>query len=100
SRKTNRPVRLELTRAQMFTLVGRRQETVQDLAIGFFGDRLTGIEHDAVAQTSTHAEFSDSTAVHTRLLYACPNVTTGHRLVRTNEPHPVPMRAPGTAPGT
>jgi xanthine dehydrogenase YagR molybdenum-binding subunit len=101
SRKTGRPVRLELTRAQMFTLVGRRQETVQDLALGFSADgRLTGIEHHALAQTSTHADYSDSTAVYSRFLYACPNVTTTHRLVRTNEPQPVPMRAPGTAPGT
>jgi len=101
SRKTGRPVRLELTRAQMFTLVGRRQETVQDLGLGFSVDgRLTGIEHHALAQTSTHAEYSDSTAVYSRFLYACPNVTTTHRLIRTNEPQPVPMRAPGTAPGT
>ena len=100
SRKAGRPVRLELTRAQMFTLVGRRQETVQDLGLGFSADgRLTGIEHHALAQTSTHAEYSDSTAVYSRFLYACPNVTTTHRLVRTNEPQPVPMRAPGTAPG-
>ena len=100
SRKTGRPVRLELTRAQMFNLVGRRQETVQDLGLGFSADgRLTGIEHHALAQTSTHAEYSDSTAVYSRFLYACPNVTTTHRLVRTNEPQPVPMRAPGTAPG-
>jgi xanthine dehydrogenase YagR molybdenum-binding subunit len=101
SRKTGRPVRLELTRAQMFTLVGRRQETVQDLGLGFSADgRLTGIEHHALAQTSTHADYSDSIAVYSRFLYACPNVTTTHRLVRTNEPQPVPMRAPGTAPGT
>ena len=100
ARKTNRPVRLELSRGQMFTLVGRRQETAQDLALGFSDGRLSAIEHDVVAQTSTHAEFSDSTAVYTRFLYACPNVTTRHHLVRTNEPQPVPMRAPGTAPGT
>ncbi|MDQ8730032.1 xanthine dehydrogenase family protein molybdopterin-binding subunit [Bradyrhizobium sp. LHD-71] len=100
SRKANRPVRLELSRAQMFTLVGRRQQTEQDLTLGFVAGRLTAIEHDVVAQTSTHAEFSDSTAVYTRLLYACPNVSTRHQLVPTNEPHPIPMRAPGTAPGT
>jgi len=101
AKRTGRPVRLELTRAQLFTLVGRRQETVQDLALGFGADgRLTAIEHHVLAQTSTHADYSDSTAVYSRLLYACPNVTTTHRLVRTNEPHPVPMRAPGTAPGT
>jgi xanthine dehydrogenase YagR molybdenum-binding subunit len=100
SRKTGRPVRLELSRAQLFTLVGRRQQTEQDLALGFVGDRLTAITHDVVAQTSAHADYSDSTAVYSRLLYACRNVSTTHRLVRTNEPQPVPMRAPGTAPGT
>ena len=34
SRKTGRPVRLELSRAQLFTLVGRRQQTEQVLALG------------------------------------------------------------------
>jgi xanthine dehydrogenase YagR molybdenum-binding subunit len=99
ARKAGRPVKLELSRAQMFTLVGRRQETVQDLALGFTGDRLTAITHHVVAQTATHGEYSDSTAVYTRLLYGCANVETSHRLVRTNEPQPIPMRAPGTAPG-
>jgi len=100
ARKAGRPVRLELSRAQLFTLVGRRQQTEQDLALGFADDRLTAITHDVVAQTSAHADYSDSTAVYSRLLYACHNVSTTHALVRTNEPQPVPMRAPGTAPGT
>lgn len=101
AKRTRRPVRLELTRAQLFTLVGRRQETVQDLAVGFEPDgRMVGIEHHVLAQTSTHAEFSDTTAEVSRLLYACPSVTTTHRLVRTNEPQPIPMRAPGSAPGS
>jgi len=34
AKSTGRPVRLELTRAQMFTLVGRRQETVQGSGAG------------------------------------------------------------------
>jgi xanthine dehydrogenase YagR molybdenum-binding subunit len=101
SRRTQRPVRLELTRAQLFTLAGRRQETLQDLTLGFDRDGLlTAIDHHVTAQTSTHGEFADSTAAVSRYLYACPNVTTSHRLVRTNEPQPIPMRAPGTAPGT
>ncbi len=101
SRRTGRPVRLELTRAQLFTLAGRRQETVQDMALGFGVDgRLTAIEHHVLAQTSANAEYSDTTAGVSRWLYACPNVTTSHRLVRTNEPQPIPMRAPGVAPGT
>jgi xanthine dehydrogenase YagR molybdenum-binding subunit len=101
ARRTGRPVRLELTRAQLFTLVGRRQETVQDLTLGFDAEaRLVGITHDVLGQTATHGEYLDATAAVSRWLYACPNVTTTHRLVRTNEPQPIPMRAPGVAPGT
>ncbi|HEX7948336.1 MAG TPA: molybdopterin cofactor-binding domain-containing protein, partial [Phenylobacterium sp.] len=101
AKRTDRPVRLELTRAQLFNLVGRRQETVQDLALGFDADgRLTAIDHQVLAQTATHGDYSDGTARTSRSLYACANVTTSHRLVRTNEPLPIPMRAPGVAPGT
>lgn len=101
AKRTGRPVRLELTRAQLFNLVGRRQETVQDLALGFdAGGRLTAIDHQALGQTATHGDYSDGTARTSRSLYACANVTTGHRIVRTNEPLPIPMRAPGVAPGT
>lgn len=101
SKRTGRPVRLELTRAQLFTLVGRRQETVQDLALGFDADgRLTAIDHQVLGQTATHGDYSDGTARTSRSLYACANVTTGHQIVRTNEPLPIPMRAPGVAPGT
>ncbi len=100
ARRTGRPVRLELTRAQLFTLAGRRQETRQDLALGLAADgRLTAIEHQVLGQTSTYGDYCDPTAVVSRWLYACPNVTTAHNLVRTNEPQPVPMRAPGIAPG-
>jgi xanthine dehydrogenase YagR molybdenum-binding subunit len=100
AKRTGRPVRLELTRAQLFNLAGRRHATVQDLALGFnAAGKLTAIDHDVLGQTSTHGEYTDPTANVSRWLYACPNVTTRHRLVRTNEPQPIPMRAPGVAPG-
>ncbi len=100
ARETGRPVRLELTRGQMFSLVGRRSETVQEVELGADRDgRLTAIRHHVLAQTS-HAEYSDRTAVISRQLYACANVETGHRLARTNGPQPIPMRAPGESPGS
>ena len=34
-----------------------------------------------------------------RMLYSCPNVEVGHRLVRVNLTSPCPMRAPGECPG-
>lgn len=101
AKRTGRPVRLELTRAQLCNLVGRRQATIQDLALGFSADgKLHGITHEVVGQTSTHGEYADGTAGVSRWLYSCANVTTRHRLVRTNEPQPIPMRAPGAAPGS
>ena len=101
ARQIGRPVKLELTRAQMFTLVGRRQETIQQLKLGATrAGRLTALVHDAVAQTSAHADYADPIATPTRMLYACANVATSHRLVRVNAPHPNPARAPGEGPGS
>jgi xanthine dehydrogenase YagR molybdenum-binding subunit len=101
ARQVGRPVKLELTREDMFTLVGRRQETVQRLRLGARRDgSLTVITHDSLAQTSTHGEYADPLATTARMLYACPNVATSHRLVATNAPQPNPMRAPGEGPGS
>ncbi|HKH69108.1 MAG TPA: xanthine dehydrogenase family protein molybdopterin-binding subunit, partial [Reyranella sp.] len=101
ARQLGRPVRLELARAQMFTLVGRRQETVQRLQIGAARDgRIDALLHDTVAQTSTYGEYADPVATPTRMMYACANVATTHRLVRVNAPQPNPARAPGEGPGS
>lgn len=101
AKQLGRPVRLELSRAQMFTLVGRRQETVQHLKLGATRDgRLTAIVHDTLAQTSAYGDYADPVATTTRMLYACPNVATTHRLVRLNAPQPNPARAPGEGPGS
>jgi xanthine dehydrogenase YagR molybdenum-binding subunit len=45
-------------------------------------------------------DFVEGAAVQTRLLYACPNVKTSHRLVPLNVPTPTFQRAPGHATGT
>jgi len=101
AKAAGRPVRLELTRAQMFTLTGRRQQTVQHLKLGATRDgTLTAILHDTLAQTSAYGEYADPVATPTRVLHACANVATTHRLVRVNAPQPKPMRAPGEGPGS
>jgi xanthine dehydrogenase YagR molybdenum-binding subunit len=101
TRALGRPVKLELTRAEMFSLVGRRQETIQHLRIGMTRQgRLTAIVHDTVAPTSFYGEYADPTGTPARVLYACDNVATVQRLVRVNAPQPNPMRAPGEGPGS
>src|SRR5205085_271777 len=62
--------------------------------------RLTAITHDTVAQTSAFGDYADPNGTLTRMLYACPNVATTHRLVRVNAPQPNPARAPGEGPGS
>jgi xanthine dehydrogenase YagR molybdenum-binding subunit len=95
------PVKLELTRSQMFTLVGRRQETIQHVELAATREgRLTAIRHDTIAQTSTFGEYADPNGSMARMLYACDSVSTSHRLVRVNAPQPNPMRAPGEGTGS
>jgi xanthine dehydrogenase YagR molybdenum-binding subunit len=100
ARHVGRPVKLAVTRQQMFALTGYRTPTIQRLQLGCDADgRLTAIAHDVVEQTSTVDEFAEQTAVVTRMLYASPNRRTTHRLARLDVPTPSWMRAPGECPG-
>ncbi len=95
-----RPVKLALTRQQMFALAGYRPPTIQRIRLG--ADRsgqLTTIAHDVVEQTATIYEYAEPTAVPTRAMYAAPNRRTTHRLARLDMPVPTTMRAPGECPG-
>lgn len=96
-----RPVKLVLTRMQMFDFVGFRPRTIQNIALGATKNGvLTAIQHEGTSQTSRFDEFVEPVALATRMLYACPNVVTGHRLVRLDTGTPQFMRAPGEASGT
>jgi xanthine dehydrogenase YagR molybdenum-binding subunit len=97
-----RPVKLAVTRAQMFTSNGYRPRTVQKLR--FAADQqghLISMRHDGFSQMSqpVMGEFAEPVGLATEMLYACPNVAVTHRLVATNAPLPTYMRAPGEASG-
>jgi len=95
-----RPVKLALTRQQMYALAGYRSPTIQRVQLGAERDgQLTAIAHDIVEQTATIHEFADPTAVPTRVMYAAPNRRTTHRLARLDVPATSWMRAPGECPG-
>jgi xanthine dehydrogenase YagR molybdenum-binding subunit len=95
-----RPVKLAVTRQQMFALTGYRTPTIQRVALGAGHDgRLTAIVHEVTEQTSRIKEFAEQTAVATRIMYASPSRRTTHRLVPLDVPVPSWMRAPGEAPG-
>lgn len=95
-----RPVHIALTRAQMFELTGHRSPTLQRLQLGADGTgKLLAISHDVVEQTSTTAEFTQQTAVPSRMMYATASSATSHRLVPLDLPAPSWVRAPGVCPG-
>jgi xanthine dehydrogenase YagR molybdenum-binding subunit len=100
ARVVARPVKLAVTRRQMWAVTGYRTPTIQRLRLGADAEgRLTAIAHDVVEQTSTVREFAEQTAVATRMMYAAPNRSTSHRLVALDVPTPSWMRAPGECPG-
>jgi xanthine dehydrogenase YagR molybdenum-binding subunit len=95
-----RPVKMTLTRQQMFCLAGYRTPTIQRIRLGADREgRLSAIIHDVIEQTSRIKEFAEQTAVPTRIMYAAPNRRTRHRLAALDVPVPSWMRAPGETPG-
>ncbi|HWB92776.1 MAG TPA: molybdopterin cofactor-binding domain-containing protein, partial [Puia sp.] len=56
-----RPVKLTLTREQMFTSVGYRPLTIQKIGLGATPDgRLVGITHESHGQTAVYEEFTEN----------------------------------------
>ncbi|WP_188193180.1 xanthine dehydrogenase family protein molybdopterin-binding subunit [Nonomuraea sp. SYSU D8015] len=100
SRAVGRPVKVVLTRQQMFDVTGYRTPTIQRLRLGADAEgRLTALEHVAYEQSSTLVEFAEQTATPARTMYAAPALRTAHRLVRLDVATPSWMRAPGECPG-
>jgi xanthine dehydrogenase YagR molybdenum-binding subunit len=100
ARKIGRPVKVNLTRKQMFSGTGHRSETRQKIQLGATKEgRLTAVQHDTMVQTSTIDEFVESCGNTSRFLYSTPNMSISHHAVRVNIATPTPMRAPGENPG-
>jgi xanthine dehydrogenase YagR molybdenum-binding subunit len=102
ARVVGRPVKLVLTRAQMYTSNGYRPRTIQKLKLGADQTgKLLAMRHDGFSQMSQPVlgEFVEPVALATEMLYACPNVAVSHRIVPVNQGLPTYMRAPGEASG-
>ncbi|HYZ24086.1 MAG TPA: xanthine dehydrogenase family protein molybdopterin-binding subunit [Rhodopila sp.] len=102
ARKVQRPVKLVLSRAQMYFSNGYRPETIQKIRMAADANgSLVTMRHDGFSMMSQPSlgEFSEPVGLATEMLYACPNVAVTHRLVGLNMPLPTYMRAPGEASG-
>jgi xanthine dehydrogenase YagR molybdenum-binding subunit len=97
----SRPVRLQLTRAQMYSMVGHQAASIQHIALGATKDgKLTGLRHDSITATSIFDSYIEYAANCSRFLWAASGgITTNHRIVHTNRGTPTAMRAPHEALG-
>jgi xanthine dehydrogenase YagR molybdenum-binding subunit len=101
ARLVGRPVKLVLTRAQMYGPVGYRAPTRQRLRIGTNGEGLlTAIDHHARTVSSSFDDFFEPAANASHTLYASPAIVTSHEAVRVDTGTPLFMRAPGEATGS
>jgi CO/xanthine dehydrogenase Mo-binding subunit len=100
ARTVGRPVKLVLTRPQMFTGVGHRPNTVQHLRVAATrGGELVAIDHQATSSLAMEDDNIEPVTMGTLEAYACPNVATRDQQKRLNIPVPGSMRAPGEAEG-
>jgi xanthine dehydrogenase YagR molybdenum-binding subunit len=95
-----RPVKITLTRPQMFDSAGQRAHTEQHFSLGADkAGKLVALRHATTTHCSPVSEYTEPCGNMSRMLYSCPNVEVSHQLVRLNLTTPCPMRAPGEAPG-
>jgi xanthine dehydrogenase YagR molybdenum-binding subunit len=101
ARMVGRPVKLVLSRDQMFGMVGHRAPTRQKLRLGADANgHLTAIDHHTHTASSTFDDFFEPAAGIAQVLYASPAIATAHTAVRLDTGTPTFMRAPGEAPGS
>ncbi len=99
AKRLNRPVRLEPTRQQGFTIVTYRAETRHHIRLAAARDgRLTALLHEAWEATSRPSTYNVSGTATTARLYACPNVATKVSVTQLDRNTPGFMRAPPETP--
>ena len=100
AKKINRPVKLVLTRPQMFTMVGYRPQSWQKIGIGAdAAGNFMGISHEAISNTSKYEDFREGIVEASKFLYACENVDTKYSILPLDLSTPIWMRGPGEATG-
>jgi len=100
ARMLRRPVKVAMTRPQVFNTTTHRSASEQRVRLGAERDgRLTAYGHDAVVQAARFDTFTEPVSLAARSLYAAPNRLTRHRRARLDLPRSDSMRAPGDAIG-
>jgi xanthine dehydrogenase YagR molybdenum-binding subunit len=100
ARVLGRPVRVTLTRAQMFTGCGHQPATRQEVTLGATRTgELTALAHHSVNAAAPADDYVEYTTAGTRWMYATPALRVRTRIERLTRAQPQPMRAPHEGPG-
>lgn len=95
-----RPVKVALTRQQMFHVTSHRPDTVQRVRLGARRDgRLLAIAHEAWCHSARLDDYLEPVCTSTRSLYAAPHRLTRQRRVKLDLPVADSCRSPGEAVG-
>ncbi len=98
ARETNRPVKLVLSRRQMYFGTGFRPSYAYRLRLGSDRrGRLSAAIHDIDAETSSYETFTEAVMGAGQMLYSMPNVSQAYRQVPLDVNTPIWMRGPGFA---
>jgi xanthine dehydrogenase YagR molybdenum-binding subunit len=97
----NRPVRVQLTRAQMYSMAGHQPATIQTIALGASEDgKLMGIRHESISPTPVFDNYIEYAALASRSLWAASaGIATNHKVVHVNRNTPTALRSPHEALG-
>jgi xanthine dehydrogenase YagR molybdenum-binding subunit len=98
ARHVGRPVKLVLSRKQMFFTTGHRPRTLQRVALGATADgKLVSLIHEATGETSRYEQYVEAAISATNYIVSCPNVSARYRLSPLDTGTPTYMRGPGEA---
>ena len=100
ARRLGRPVKLSLTRRQMFSTVGYRPRTEQRIQLGATREgKLLALQHDYLNVTSQLDDYDEGCGEATPYLYSVANLEVTSGLVHRHVGAPMYMRGPGAVPG-
>ncbi|MET0494229.1 MAG: xanthine dehydrogenase family protein molybdopterin-binding subunit [Actinoplanes sp.] len=101
ARTIGRPVKVVLSREQVFTATAGRGATLQKVALGAAADgSLIAIRHDAWSVTPMNRSFVEPASRPTRHAYRAQNLSVSQKMVMLNVPEAAWMRTPGESPGS
>ena len=100
ARMLRRPVKVAMTRPQVFNITTHRSASEQRVRLGADRQgRLTAYGQDALVQSARFDTFTEPVSLAARSLYAAPNRLTRHRRAGLDLSRSDSMRGPGDAIG-